>query len=113
MKGSKLDSPLKYSHLLKVTLRPHQSFPLDMLRYDNCHPHNEIDSSAIEDTLCGPSSVPRVIIVEKYSTAAVPDWTLDRWRSFGKPDVSIVTRNEVPEIRREAETMMGQIATDR
>lgn len=35
MKGRKLDSPLKYRHLAKVTLRPFTQFPIDMLRYDN------------------------------------------------------------------------------
>ena len=106
--GRKLDSPLKYRHLAKVTLRPFTQFPIDMLRYDNAHPHEEVDSSSIEASLQTIGSVkfgnPRsfIILVEHYSENATPRWTVDRWRSFGCT-IEPIEASEVPALRKQIE----------
>lgn len=106
--GRKLDSPLKYRHLAKITLRPFSQFPIDMLRYDNAHPHEEVDSSAIEASLQTIGSVkfgnPRsfIILVEQYAETSMPHWTEARWRSFGCAFESI-DASEVPALRKQIE----------
>lgn len=108
MKGRKLDMPLKYRHLAKVTLRPFCRFPIDMLRYDNAHPHEEVDSSAIEESVQTIGSVKFganrsfIVLVEQYSENAQPRWTVDRWKSFGV-EFEPIEASAVADLRRRIE----------
>lgn len=77
VKGEKLDMPLKFVHLAKVTV--FGEFPMDMLRYDRCMPNQERDAGMMTEYLRGPKTV----IVRCYSTVQSPPWTGARWRSFG------------------------------
>lgn len=83
-KAIKLNSPMKWRHIAKVTVRRFGRFPIDMLRYDNCNPFREVDSSKIEEMnerVCPDGTVS--IFVECYSESQQAPWTVDRWRSFG------------------------------
>lgn len=57
-----------------------RSFPLDMLRYDKCHPLTEQDVSAM--SLDGDK---RRVVLRSYSPALVfaSAPTYERWSSFG------------------------------
>lgn len=71
-----------------VESRQVRSFPLDMLRYDNCVPATEADSNAIEKSINGDSSTHGVLRVTLRRFAVDNDRyrqrsALDRWLSFG------------------------------
>lgn len=62
--------------LQTATFHSRLSFPLDMLRYDECHPKTDFDADKI--TLRGEREITVARIAEKRCA-----WTLDRWASFG------------------------------
>lgn len=70
---------MTYRHLATVTSR--SDFPIDMLRYDRCHPLTEMDSNAIRASLAAHEGV--VVVVERVSNSKDPNWTIARWASFG------------------------------
>lgn len=53
------------------------TFPLDMLRYDSCVPHEEHDSLVAADE----HTMRRIVVLRSYSRSAT--MTPGRWRSFG------------------------------
>jgi len=106
MKATKLDSPLKYRHFAKVTVLPFSHFPIDMLRYDNCHPHEEVDASMIEDSFhmrVGAES--RTILIEQYAETSMARWTVKRWESFGAK-IEPIAREDIQKVRKETEKVL-------
>ena len=65
-----------YVHQARVT--GFGEFPLDMLRYDACHPATEADTAVIEH-----SRERRSVNVEQTSAQRHDPWTVGRWSSFG------------------------------
>ena len=74
-----------YTHRASVSIPDHGRFPVDMLRYDQCYPCGEQDSSRIEASLAARTAAPFAVCVERVTTAR--DWnaafTRERWESFG------------------------------
>ena len=78
----KLDSPMTHYTVLKVEGRG--TFPVDMLRYDACHPATEEDALRIRAT--HDEVAKWVIFVKKYTSpkfAKGAVWSTPRWESFG------------------------------
>jgi hypothetical protein len=75
----KLSSPRKYKQATLV--RFSGRFPIDMLRYDTCHPATEADAGKIERSFDDHDEV--TVTVVRYAWAKDQKWTVDRWRSFG------------------------------
>lgn len=69
----------RYLQLARVTGRG--AFPLDMLRYDACHPRTGDDVSALHATFQERGT--RSVVVCRFSQTASEAWTSDRWFSFG------------------------------
>jgi len=70
---------MKYRH--EAVVQGRGSFPIDMLRYDQCWPVGGEDSVEIERSLHherGPFTVN-----VRADSPAKEHWTPDRWRSFG------------------------------
>lgn len=61
-------------------VRGRGSFPIDMLRYDVCHPSTERDSATIMATFERRAGVREVREVELVGTHTPTD---GRWESFG------------------------------
>lgn len=59
------------------------TFPIDMLRYDECRPFQEQDSRVIEDVTRFGGDMPKYVILERFHVDAKPRWTPGRWESFG------------------------------
>jgi hypothetical protein len=57
-------------------------FPLDMLRYDSCYPHDSYSVHELEDTGWKATERREVSLIH---TGNLKDWTptIDRWASFG------------------------------
>ena len=79
----KLSTTLKWEHVAEVACP--SGFPLDMLRYDRCSPFQEKDSHEMARTLIRQPSGTTIIklLVVRHSESKTPNWTTDRWRSFG------------------------------
>lgn len=78
----KADQPLRWRHVFEVEpVRPMREgdFPLDMLRYDSCHPFEEVDANAAR--ACDGRTV-RLVHFD-----ADRDWhpNYRRWESFYWP----------------------------
>jgi hypothetical protein len=64
-------------------------FPIDMLRYDNCAPATEEDSSIIRGTIIHCTASPHnwVIMIKKVLREHIKPgdrvFNIDRWNSFG------------------------------
>lgn len=54
-------------------------FPVDMLRYDGCHPHHESDSHLVEDDTGGLRTV---TLCKYHKLKRFPRITDRRWASF-------------------------------
>ena len=111
IKGTKLDTSLKYRHLAMVTTKPFHRFPIDMLRYDNAHPHEEVDALTIEDSI-GHTPDSRIILVEQYSESNTPRWTVDRWASFGAT-IEPIDRQQVSVLRKQIEKTKKTLAQNK
>ncbi len=83
IKGRKMDEPLKYVHLAKVTVPRFREFPIDMLRRDRCMPNTELDAGLLASTFERPRQEPVSLIVICYSSSPHMPWTTGRWESFG------------------------------
>lgn len=66
----------KRQELTLVPLIKGSSFPIDMLRYDQCWPATESDSSKMTHAEDEAVTVCRIASNNQ-------EWTLERWRSFG------------------------------
>lgn len=81
MKGQKLTSKITHKHFAIV--RTSGAFPLDMLRYDLCHPVEEIDSRKIEQSLNPMIEAQAIaVLVARFTESAEPRWGYDRWASY-------------------------------
>ncbi len=59
-------------------------FPIDMLRYDGCHPESEQESYRISSTFPPHHEVPKEpVLLEKLHPEKDPHLTDARWQSFG------------------------------
>jgi hypothetical protein len=59
-------------------------FPIDMLRYDNCSPAREVDSSEIASTFALQRvSEPAPVQLKRYTAKQAEHPTYQRWDSFG------------------------------
>lgn len=80
-------------------VRGNLAFPIDMLRYDACHPYTESDAHAIERSIQDSGSDSNLLITLK--TLRPEDWrpSDDRWRSRGWSVVRVggKWKGEVPE----------------
>ncbi|KRT69414.1 MAG: hypothetical protein XU15_C0011G0096 [candidate division NC10 bacterium CSP1-5] len=56
------------------------SFPLDMLRYDECYPRTERDTALIDQSF--QEANVQYIGLERILTDEAKDPTFDRWKSF-------------------------------
>lgn len=67
-----------YIHIFKV--QGTTNFPLDMLRYDKCYPHEQVDVSNMLDDL--DRDLTTVTLVHRDDKKV---WlpTKDRWHTFG------------------------------
>lgn len=57
-------------------------FPLDMLRYDECYPHNQEDVSKMEAERIGDKNLRAVTLVhygDKWWTPTVARWSSFTW----------------------------------
>ena len=81
---------LSQVHAVNFVVGGHGEFPLDMLRYDCCHPVDDVDAALIHHSW---TSVPRKIILRHTgdNTAWTP--TLHRWASFAWTVISINGEN--------------------
>ncbi len=73
-----------YKHTAIVSFNGH--FPIDMLRYDRCSPLDQIDVSVIEqsfDYALDSFSKSKAVNVCLINNSKKPNWTVDRWASFG------------------------------
>jgi hypothetical protein len=61
-----------------ITVEGRGAFPIDMLRYDQCHPRTERDSLVIKNSF-DPHIGKRTVDLTSY--ALFP--TEERWKSFG------------------------------
>lgn len=78
MKAHKLATPRKYQHLARITAQV--TFPIDMLRYDSCHPCDPQDAITITNIL--EKGGGGVVYVEAFTSGPEPPWTYGRWNSF-------------------------------
>ena len=73
-------------HIHTFDVRPKgkysSTFPIDMLRYDGCHPATEEDSVKIMSTM---PILKKEAVTVTISRVASKNWspTYDRWKSFG------------------------------
>ena len=74
-----------HTHRAKVVGRG--QFPIDMLRYDACHPATEACSTAIAATFAPHVNLSEVetrsVTVVQQHLSVRPNWTPERWASFG------------------------------
>jgi len=86
---------MRYRQVIEVTGRPYSSFPLDMLRYDGCHPERSEDCNLIEDRvgnrLHEQDSTTKIRLV-RFVELKSNQPTVDRWKSFGWDCEVIETR---------------------
>ena len=78
-----------YEHEATVEVRG--AFPVDMLRYDRCHPASGEDAHAIAQSLAQHPHEPYRVVLKALSRSR-EHWTKARWRSFGAEIVKTVTR---------------------
>lgn len=72
-------------HTAMVTGTSH--FPIDMLRYDSCHPSDQeavgvVSDFMIDDDVDGKLKL-RSCHVTQVTNEREPEWTPERWASFG------------------------------
>lgn len=79
----KLNGSLKYAHRARISGHGRR-FPLDMLRYDACHPATPRDVAILDATIGEICDVPATweVIVVRFSEAKHHNWTVERWKSF-------------------------------
>lgn len=66
-------------------------FPLDMLRYDSCHPATELDSSLISRNLDAHGVGGVEVTVARWVYGKYDQPTVARWASFGCSVSDVVT----------------------
>lgn len=71
----------KFRHVARVTF--FSCFPMDMLRYDRCHPYRSGDVARITASLTNPKMEQVEVEVVAYANTRTAPWTVDRWNSFG------------------------------
>ncbi len=73
---------MQYHH--EAVIEGKGTFPLDMLRYDQCYPATAEDSDTIERLMEPGGASTGVWTVNVRAYSRVKDhWTPERWRSFG------------------------------
>ncbi len=78
-----------YEHEATVEVRG--AFPVDMLRYDSCHPASGEDAHAIAQSLAQHPREPYRVVLKALSRSKT-HWTPERWRSFGAVVTKTVAR---------------------
>jgi len=69
---------LQYTRYTRAQVSGNGVFPLDMLRYDSCWPHGQLDAIALV------SQGQRSVTVARWSHSKTNDgWNAARWQSFG------------------------------
>lgn len=82
-----------YHH--KIFVEGRFQFPIDMLRYDECHPASESDSGQIMKTFePGGSDENETIMLIHYTPYKHWEPTKARWASFGWKVLDHVTTNQ-------------------
>ena len=68
-------------YLIRFNVTGNFEFPIDMLRYDACYPHQQVDVSAIDQV----KRYHKMVTVTLEHTDVDKNWkpTTDRWASFG------------------------------
>jgi hypothetical protein len=79
--------PRRYRHT--ATVETHGAFPVDMLRYDACHPATETDAYDIARSV--REHEPVTARVERIDDDRMGRWTDARWRSFAAQIVAVET----------------------
>jgi len=84
------------AYMHRFTVTGIDMFPLDMLRYDGCHPSHEADASSIHHTFCRPLQERTHAI--SLSRIGDKGWkpTEGRWQSFGWKVVAIEKPVKLP-----------------
>ena len=59
------------------------NFPIDMLRYDGCFPHSEMDAGKIDRSLTLQGHNPVEVKIGRYVSTKHDQPTVERWMSFG------------------------------
>lgn len=79
MTAERLDVSMKWR--IRFAVEGRGPFPLDMLRYDACHPtrETELPTRGFGETEVGP----RRIHLERFAESASWRPTIGRWNSFG------------------------------
>jgi hypothetical protein len=99
----KMVTPLKYRHYAVVHIDG--PFPLDVLRYDRCHPFEEVDSRAIEASMqLGEPRTSRFIVILKFSEASREPWFTQFWQGQNRVRLYPISSHEIPTFRHEAES---------
>ena len=80
----------KYYQTFTVTTK--FQFPIDMLRYDGCFPHTEIDAGAISRNLTDQTRPITVQIGRYVTNKRMCEPTIERWASFGCKVSEVYTR---------------------
>lgn len=83
METTKLTCSLKYRSTATFIAKYGAPFPLDMLRYDACHPATSEDAAAIARSHDPGIQETSPVTVVRYHDTKDPRWTAARWESFG------------------------------
>lgn len=84
--GQQRQSPRHRIEEAYVLLPPYGTFPVDMLRYDACWPITSRDATLIsaDASILAPDDQWRIVGVQAIRlSGGCPQWTFDRWESFG------------------------------
>jgi hypothetical protein len=66
-------------------------FPIEMLRYDRCHPNSSMDCEHISFDPEWRSDPPRQVTLTKYGVSKEDLPSKERWETFGWQVVSIAS----------------------
>lgn len=81
------DERPRYRSLALITTilkRSFYPFPIDMLRYDKCHPLTEHDAHVVEESIRSEGGDEHYgVVVVRLHDGADPRWSVARWESYG------------------------------
>jgi len=86
----------RYAHVFAIS--GNSTFPVDMLRYDNCRPLHEGDSATIEASFTkAGDGKRRVVYVRTINNVRTWQPTVGRWKSLGwRVDLDSIAVAELP-----------------
>lgn len=90
--AGKLDTPSRprYVSYLLVKVAKCGTFPLDLLRYDRCHPAQERDANQLRESLMPYVEGEQEILVERFHVDPDPAWSYANWLSHSGIEVESV-----------------------